>query len=168
MTDWYKNLDSMTIEEKEDAKQKILRDVSSMDEEQRMIFAKFLRDIAGSMLAQDVWRDVQAEWASRKDEDYELNEPQYAKLLAVSAYFDKLAKENGGEFESIPLEPKKCSGYISLKVKKLNLEGDKKTAFFNAIRMLNSFEIDAMTDGALDIGGVVTDVFVRKVENNLS
>ncbi|MCD7804873.1 MAG: hypothetical protein LUH03_06980 [Oscillospiraceae bacterium] len=163
MTEWYEKYNNMTIEEKVEAKQKILRDVSNMNEEQRTKFAELLRDIAGSMLVQDIWRDMQ----SRKDEDYELNEPQYAKFLMVSAYFTKLVRENSGEVEQHPLEPKMCNGYISIKVKDLRLEGEKKTEFFNAIRMFSSFGIDAMTDGTLCIEGVVPEVFVRKDVVNL-
>ena len=134
-----------------------------MNEEQRTTLAKLLRDIAGSMLIQDVWKDMQP----RKDEDYGLNEPQYSKYMMTFAYFAKLAAAHNGELEQIPLEPKMCNGIISVKFKEFKLEGNEKTEFFNAIKMFSSFGIDAMTDGTLCIEGVMPGVFVKKGVVNL-
>ncbi len=163
MTDWYKNLDSMTLEERVEMKQKTLREVSQMNGEQRKLFSELLKEISGAMLVQDVWRDMQ----SRKDEDYELNEPQYAKFMLASAYFARLVGENCGELDEIPLEPKMCNGFISVKLRELRLEGNGKTEFFDAISMFSSLGIDAMTDGTLCIEGVIPDVFVIKSEDEV-
>ncbi|MCD7785380.1 MAG: hypothetical protein LUH18_07385 [Oscillospiraceae bacterium] len=167
MTDWYEKLNNMTEEEHEELWQKTLQDIANMNDEQYGMFLKVLEDVSDSILTMAVWDQIQDEIASRKDEDYELNESQYSKFLILNAYFCKLAKENGGKFEPIPLKPKLGVGYISLKVKVLRLEGEKKTEFFNAIKMFSSFGIDAMTDGTLCIEGVVPEVFVRKDVVNL-
>ncbi|MCD7784680.1 MAG: hypothetical protein LUH18_03745 [Oscillospiraceae bacterium] len=162
MTNWYEKWNSMTLAEREEFRQKAVRDIANMNEEEHEMFQKLLRDISDSLLAKAVWEEMQAELARRKDEDYELNEPQYSKFLLVSAYFYKLVRKCGGEFTNIPLEPKRCSGYISVKLNSLDLEGDGKAEFFNAISAFVSFGINAMTDGRLLIEGVIPNVFVRK------
>ena len=102
------------------------------------------------------------EMASRKDEDFEVNDPQMDKFAAVYRFFAKTAKDNHCIIEPIKYSPKEEVGRISVHFNLLYLTPREIKEFAQIISYTSAIEIFAQVDGSVCVSVNVPNVFKKK------
>ncbi|MCC8131433.1 MAG: hypothetical protein LUC38_10215 [Oscillospiraceae bacterium] len=96
------------------------------------------------------------------DEDFEINLPQYQKLLAVYAYFTKYIKSYGGKIEDIKLSPREEVGDITVFIPNLYLECEEVETFAKALEYGCALTIDSGDNGSFCLSMTIPSVFKEK------
>lgn len=98
------------------------------------------------------------------DEDFEINQPQYQKFIALCAYFTKYVKSYGGKIEDIKLSPREEVGDITVFIPNLYLECEEVERFCAALGYCSTFTIDAGDNGKFCLSATVPYAFKEKGE----
>ena len=100
---------------------------------------------------------------SRSDDDYEINRPQYEKLLAVVEFFTEEAKDNSGmDVKPVTLSPRMVCGGVEVEFEVLDLSLKELERFKEIVNYASAIDIDVSVEGKACMGITIPDVFVRK------
>lgn len=110
------------------------------------------------MFAREYLNSVEAE----RDEDYEINRPQWIKMVEVLDYFYKLSAISNGDVEACEVQPKFMHGGVTATFTVVDLKECDIPEFCEALLKTNAITIDATTDGKVCISVSVPYVYVKK------
>lgn len=113
-------------------------------------------------IAKKVWELYQAEMASRREEDYELNEVQMRKLIDSYAFFVEIAERDGGEIEPFKIEPLETTGGVTGYFTVFYLHGEDVQRFCKIVGNMSAISIDSTSDGDVCISFTIPRVFQKK------
>ena len=100
--------------------------------------------------------------SSKKDEDYEINPPQWFKLLRVIKYFIDLSKANNGKVEPCTLMPRLEHGGVTAYFRVLDFKVRDIPTLCEMLTQVSSITIDATTDGYVCVSVSVPNVYIEK------
>ena len=101
---------------------------------------------------------------SLNDDDFEINRPQWIKMLRVLKYFDDLTKRSNGTLEPCEVMPRIEHGGVTAYFTVLDIKETDIPSFCEALMQTSAITIDATTDGRVCISVSVPNVFRRKSE----
>ena len=96
------------------------------------------------------------------DEDYQINPPQWFKMLKVIKFFFDLAKSSNGQVEPCEVCPRVEHGGVTAYFTVLDVRENDIPKFCEALQQTSAITIDATTDGRICLSVSVPYVFVRK------
>lgn len=100
--------------------------------------------------------------SSKKDEDYEINPPQWFKLLRVIKYFFDLAKANNGKVVPCHLMPRFENGGVTAYFNVIDFHANDIPTLCEMLSQVSSITIDATTDGYVCVSVSVPNVYIEK------
>ena len=103
-----------------------------------------------------------AHLAELKDEDYEINPPQWFKMLNVLKFFDDLAKKSNGTIEPCEVCPRVEHGGVTAYFTVLDIRENDIQKFCEALQQTSAITIDATTDGRICLSVSIPSVFVKR------
>lgn len=99
---------------------------------------------------------------SRKNEDYEINEPQFLKFVETYAFFTRICKDCDGKLDPIKLVPKEEHGWISATFFVLDMYGENIKRFCDAMANTSAIGFDALTTGEVCFSATIPNIFKHK------
>ena len=99
---------------------------------------------------------------TEKDEDYEINRPQWAKMIEVLDYFQRFAEKSNGKVEPCEVVPRFLHGGVTASFVVMDIKEEDIPAFCEAISKSNAITIDATSDCEVCISLSIPDVFRKK------
>ena len=103
-----------------------------------------------------------AEIASRKDEDYEVNQPQMDKFTELCRFFIRIAKDTHAKIEPIKYSPREEHGDLVVYFHLLYIYGIDVQDFTKVMSYTSAFDISAFTDGTVCMSMKVPNIFKKK------
>lgn len=100
--------------------------------------------------------------ASRKNEDYVVNEEQLAKFNAARELFREMCEKHGGTFKADLPEPKVQHGDITAEVSNISFSGREIAAIKTIAGDSSAVAVIPLTDGTVSIEIVIPNIFVEK------
>lgn len=100
--------------------------------------------------------------AEQNDEDYQINSPQWFKMLKVLKFFYELAKTSNGKVEPCEVCPRVEHGGVTAYFTVLDIRENDIPKFCEALQQTSAITIDATTDGRICLSVSVPYVFVKK------
>lgn len=98
----------------------------------------------------------------QKDEDYQINRPQWLKLLKVLKFFCDLTQKTNGRVERCEVRPREQHGGVTAYFTVLDIHANDIPAFCEALSFTTAITIDATADGRICVSVSVPYVFVKK------
>lgn len=96
------------------------------------------------------------------DNDFEINRPQWMKMLRVLGYFFNLAKKSNGAVEPCDVQPKAQHGGVTAYFTVMDLKAEDIPQFCEMLQNTSAITIDATDDGRICISVSIPHVFVKK------
>lgn len=99
----------------------------------------------------------------RRDEDYEVNQPQMDKLIQLYRFFKDKEHSPEDKVEGLDLVPREeCAG-ITANFLVFSLNGPEQVqAFCNVLQYCSAFDVDVVDGNKVSIGCTIPDVFVPR------
>ena len=98
------------------------------------------------------------------DNDFEINRPQWLKMIKVLWYFTELAKKSNGTVEPCEVQPKIQHGGVTAYFTIVDIKADDIPKFCDVLQSTSAITIDATTDGRVCISVSIPHVFVKKTK----
>ena len=99
---------------------------------------------------------------SRKDEDYEVDKVQMAKLVRAYRFFSDLAKRDGGHVEPFDITPRMQSSGITAYFTVFYVTDNEMEEFAEIMRDASALSMDSTLDNEVCISFNIPNVFRRK------
>ena len=97
-----------------------------------------------------------------RDDDFEINQPQWLKMLRVLNYFYHLAKASNGTIEPCEVMPRGKHGGVTAYFTVVDIKSNDIPKFCEALMNTSAITIDATLDGQVCISVSVPNVFIPK------
>ena len=97
--------------------------------------------------------------SEKKNEDYGVNRAQLKKLFDAVKFFEKVTADADGRIEELRLVPKEESGGCTVSFVLMSLYEKDVEKFSNVVKEAIAFSIDSTTDGRVEIGITIPNVF---------
>lgn len=98
----------------------------------------------------------------QKDEDYEINRPQWLKFIKVLKFFCDLTAKTNGRVERCEVRPREQHGGVTAYFTVLDIRANDIPAFCETLSLTSAITVDATEDGNICISVSVPYVFVKK------
>lgn len=95
------------------------------------------------------------------DDDYVINEEQFAKFLGVILFFIKNSKGKVARLDRVELVPRGQHGNLNAYFPLFYASGDEMEMFSEVIKCLSAITIDATSDEEICISITVPNVFIK-------
>lgn len=105
--------------------------------------------------------------ALRENKDFVINRVQLKKLLDAVKFFEEAIKDGDGKIEELRLVPKEESGGCTVSFVLMSLYEKDVEKFSNVVKEAIAFSIDSTTDGRVEIGITIPNVFTPISEESL-
>lgn len=122
----------------------------------------FYKDLSDEEFCKMYAREYLAAIEREDDDDYEINRPQWIKMIQVLDYFHKLAKQSNGTVEPCQVQPKYQHGGVTATFTVMDLQEKDIPEFCKAIMKTNAITIDATNDSKVCISLSIPYVFRKK------
>ena len=98
---------------------------------------------------------------SQNDNDFEIDDEQYAKLLHAVAFFYEAAKCGSGSVEPCHLVPKYEHGGVTAYFRVFDLDQRRIKEFCKVLQNSSSATIDSTTDGFVCVSLTIPNIFKK-------
>lgn len=96
------------------------------------------------------------------NKDFKPNKPQAEKFLVISHFMKAKVKELHGEIKEIRAEPKEGYGRIIARFPRFEIYKNEIDAYCILLKLIDSMEIDKLTNGMVEIDMSVPGVYLRQ------
>lgn len=96
------------------------------------------------------------------DEDYQINPPQWRKMLNVLKFFYELAKTSNGKVEPCAISPRVEHGGVTAYFTVLDIRESDIPKFCEALMQTSAITIDATVDARICLSVSIPYVFIKK------
>lgn len=134
------------------------------NEDDFLAFEECLNGLDDEEYVRFVGRALKAALDQLDNEDFVVNKPQFAKLLASYAFFKELSKQQNIRVNLDGFEPKMMSGGLEVDGLVIDFSGEELQKFCQVTSYASCVSIDSNVDGEACLSIVIPDVFRHKDE----
>jgi len=110
----------------------------------------------------EIWDAVEGFYASRDDDDFEVNPPQFNIFIRVLTTIWDLLDEDDRVIEETRLIPKECVGGLTISFELLWVKREQIARLTDVLSDACAISLHATTDGRVVLSLNVPDVFRKK------